>query len=303
MSRQNQPSRRRTLTNRPDHGLLRLRLDLAYDGTEFAGWARQPGQRTVEQELTRALTTVLRLSPEPRLQVAGRTDAGVHATGQVAHTDVPEPVWSMARPEIAIRRLAGVLPADIRVFRLQPASAGFDARFSGMWRRYRYRISDRPGGVCPLRRTDTVAWPRSLDVEAMMSAGAGLIGLHDFAAFCRARTGATTVRHLQNLAVVRTADAVVVDMVADAFCHSMVRSVVGALLTVGDGRRSVSWPPLLLGLGHRADQVPVAPAGGLTLVEVGYPSPDKYGARADQTRALRQPVPMVLPQRAGDQQP
>jgi tRNA pseudouridine38-40 synthase len=260
---------------------VRIRLDVAYDGTEFAGWAAQPGRRTVQDVLEQALATVLRL-PEVALTVAGRTDAGVHATGQVAHCDVPE------LPPDLVRRLAGVLPADVRVAAVRPVPAEFDARFAGLWRRYVYRISDAPGGGDPLRRRYVLAWPRPLDERAMAAAAQPLLGLHDFAAFCRRRDGATTVRTLTRLEVSRDDGEIACTVAADAFCHSMVRSLVGALIAVAEGRRPPDWPAALLALERRADDVPVAAAHGLTLVEVGYPPDDELAARTATTRARRE---------------
>ena len=259
---------------------MRVRLDVSYEGTDFSGWALQPGRRTVQGVLEAALCTVLRRSAVP-LTVAGRTDAGVHATGQVAHCDLP------TLPDGLLRRLAGVLPADVRVRSLRAVPADFDARFSALWRRYVYLISDAPAGPDPLRRRHVLAWPRRLDVAAMHDAGGRLTGLHDFAAFCRRREGATTVRALQRLTVVRDGDDITCAVVADAFCHSMVRSLVGALLAVGEGRRSLDWPASLLTLDRRPDEVSVAAASGLTLVEIGYPPDSDLAARAEQTRARR----------------
>jgi tRNA pseudouridine38-40 synthase len=255
-----------------------------YDGTALHGWARQPGQRTVQGDLEEALTTVLRCPA--RLTVAGRTDAGVHATGQVAHCDVPAEAWR-ALADSVLRRLRGLLPADIAVTAARPAPPGFDARFGALARHYLYRLTDAPSGAPPLRRADTVGWPRPLDADAMTSAARMLLGEHDFAAFCRRREGATTVRVLQALDVVREGDLVTVTASADAFCHSMVRSLVGALLQVGEGTRPVGWPAGLLARTQRADEVPVAPAAGLTLVRVDYPADDQLPARAEVTRARR----------------
>jgi tRNA pseudouridine38-40 synthase len=263
--------------------LLRARLDVAYDGAAFAGWARQPGQRTVQGELEAALGRLLR---EPvRLTVAGRTDAGVHARAQVAHADVPTGV-DLADVQ---RRLASLLPADVRVRRVVPAPAGFDARFSALARRYAYRVADDPTGVDPLRRHDTVWHRRRLDVTAMRSAAAPLLGEHDFAAYCKPRPGATTVRRLLRLDVER-ADAVVLDVEADAFCHTMVRALVGALLAVGDGRRPVRWPAELLAARTRDSRVVVVPAHGLTLVGVTYPPDAQLAERAAQARQRREPA-------------
>ncbi len=262
---------------------VRLRLDLSYDGADFAGWALQPGQRTVLGVVADALA-VLVPSCGP-VTVAGRTDAGVHATGQVAHLDVPVQEWTTIADLRA--RLAGLLPHDVRVREIREVPAAFDARFAALWRRYVYRISDAPWGVEPLRRRDTLHWRWSLDDAAMQRAGTALLGIHDFAAYCRRRDNATTIRELQHLTIQRTGHLLEVDVQADAFCHSMVRSLIGALLAVGDGRRSAAWPASLLTLPTRAGDVQVAPAHGLTLVEVGYPPDDQFAARTQTTRAKR----------------
>jgi tRNA pseudouridine38-40 synthase len=263
---------------------VRFRLDLAYDGTEFSGWARQPGRRTVEETVAASLATVLRLPDPPALTVAGRTDAGVHATGQVAHADLA----AATDPDQLGRRLAGVLPPDVVVRSVSRAPAGFDARFSALGRRYRYRICD--GVIDPLRRRDTLVWPRPLDPEAMTAAAAPLIGEHDFAAYCRPREGATTVRTLRRLDASREPDdAVLVAAEADAFCHNQVRAMVGALLVVGDGRRSLDWPGEVLAAGRRDSAVTVAPAHGLTLVGVDYPADEALAARASAARNRRNP--------------
>jgi tRNA pseudouridine38-40 synthase len=267
-------------------GLVRLRLDLSYDGTEFAGWAVQPDVRTVQGEIENALEIQFRSGRLP-LTVAGRTDAGVHATGQVAHVDVPRAVWE-GQAAKAVRRLNGLLPADVRVHRIVEAPDGFDARFSAVWRRYVYRIADADEGAPPLRRHDTVAWRRRLDAAVMQDAASQMLGLHDFAAFCKRRDNATTIRTLQALSVCRAEDGIIeIRVQADAFCHSMVRSLVGGLAAVGEGRRSVDWPASLLTLGERSSHVAVAPAHGLTLVEVGYAPDEELALRQQETRSLR----------------
>jgi tRNA pseudouridine38-40 synthase len=220
------------------------------------------------------------------LTVAGRTDAGVHATGQVAHCDVPREVWEEQEHRL-VRRLRGVLPPDIAVPFVAVAHPDFDARFSALARHYVYRLTDDPAGPPPLRRADTAGWPRTLDAGDMGLAAGLLLGEHDFAAFCRRREGATTIRTLLALDVVRTGTLIEVSASADAFCHSMVRSLVGALLAVGEGRRPPEWPAALFARTERASDVPVAPAGGLTLVRVDYPPDDELGARALVTRARR----------------
>jgi tRNA pseudouridine38-40 synthase len=274
---------------------LRLRLDLAYDGTDFSGWAAQPGRRTVEGELTAALTTVLR-APQPlRLTVAGRTDAGVHARGQVAHVDVDAdafestPDRSDRPPEEALRnRLTGILTADVRVNRVVRAPDGFDARFSATSRRYLYRLADELADHDPLRRRDTVWLRGTFDPGVMDEAAYLLVGLHDFAAFCKQRDGATTVRTLLGLSWRRLDDGVLAaTVVADAFCHSMVRSLIGALVPVGDGRRDVDWPATVLAAGRRDPAVLVMPPHGLRLEEVDYPPDAELAPRAAEARAMR----------------
>jgi tRNA pseudouridine38-40 synthase len=265
-------------------GPVRIRLDVAYDGTAFSGWAAQPQRRTVQGVLTEALGTLVR-SPVS-LTVAGRTDAGVHASGQVAHVDLPVTVWDDLGPTL-LRRLAGLLPADLRVRAVTAVPAEFDARFSALWRRYLYRLVDSLDGADPLRRFDTVTWPRELDVDTMGRAALLLLGEHDFAAFCRRREGATTIRAVQVFEVVRVEKHVEFRIAADAFCHSMVRSLVGALIAVGEGRRAESWPASLLARASRADDVAVAPPHGLSLVEVGYPPEDQLAARDALTRNVR----------------
>jgi tRNA pseudouridine38-40 synthase len=262
---------------------VRLRIDLAYDGGDFHGWATQPGLRTVQGDLEAALATVLRL-PEVSTVCAGRTDTGVHARGQVAHVDV----GVLPDPErfLLARRLNGVLSSDVRVRRVTVAADGFDARFSPLWRHYAYRICD--GVPDPLTRRHVLAWPRTLDVAAMNEASRDLLGLQDFAAFCKRRDGATTVRTLFELAWVRDGDVLTGTVRADAFCHHMVRSLVGALLAVGEGRRPASWPVEVLAAAVRDPAVTVVPAHGLTLEDVGYPPDDDLAVRAGQARAKRE---------------
>lgn len=266
---------------------VRLRARVAYDGTDFSGWARQPGRRTVQEELERALTTALR-SPIPVHTVcAGRTDAGVHARDQHVHADIPSDVWPAAHDDRRLaRRLNGLLPPDVRVLEVRRAEPGFDARFSVDHRRYTYRVSD-VAEVDPLWRTSVVGWPRRLDIEAMNDAAAALVGRHDFAAFCRHRPGSTTVRTLLELTWRRDAATRLAQLsvVADAFCHSMVRSLVGVLLPVGEGRRDVSWPAQVLREGLRRGDVMVAPAHGLMLEQVTYA--DDLAGQAQRARRMR----------------
>jgi tRNA pseudouridine38-40 synthase len=237
----------------------------------------------VQGVLTGALSTVLRAAVT--LTVAGRTDAGVHATGQVAHADLPAGLDTVRM----VRRLARLLPPDVRVRAVTEVPADFDARFAALRRHYRYRLTTAAYGAEPLRARDTVWWPHALDLDRVSVASASLLGEHDFAAFCRRREGATTVRALQRLSWRGEGDVVEATVSADAFCHSMVRSLVGALLDVGRGRRGEDWPRALLRRTERAAEVAVAPAHGLTLVGVDYPPDAELAARTADTRRLRVP--------------
>jgi tRNA pseudouridine38-40 synthase len=269
-------------------GYVRIRLDLSYDGTDFHGWAKQPGgRRTVQQEIEDALRTVTRSRQTFELTVAGRTDAGVHARGQVAHVDLPEEVWREHHEKL-LKRLAGRLPKDVRVWALRPAPSGFDARFSAIWRRYAYRVTDNPGGVDPLLRGHVLWHDRPLDVDAMNEAARHLLGEHDFAAYCKKREGATTIRTLRELSLVRGEDGIITATVrADAFCHNMVRSLIGALLFVGDGHRPPEWPGQVLAARVRDSAVHVVRPHGLTLEEVGYPADELLAERSRQARNKR----------------
>ncbi|MCX6487562.1 MAG: tRNA pseudouridine(38-40) synthase TruA [Mycobacterium sp.] len=287
--------RNRPRLTSPDDGPVRLRLDIAYDGTDFHGWAAQRGVRTVAGVLDEALSTVFR-SPV-RLFAAGRTDAGVHATGQVAHADIDSGVLGnayargvdRAEGEFAalVRRLARFLPDDVRVRQISRAPAGFDARFSALRRHYVYRLALAPHGAEPQDSRFVTPWPRALDLDAMATASRSLLGLHDFAAFCRHRPGATTIRELQRLDWIRNADLVTAHVTADAFCWSMVRSLVGALLAVGEGRREPHWCAAQLAARERSSDFAAAPARGLTLMAVDYPPDEELAARAAVTRDVR----------------
>ena len=278
---------------------MRIRLDIAYDGSHFRGWARQPGLRTVQGDLETALERIV--GGSPRLIVAGRTDAGVHASGQVAHLDLDEEqaarlprrrrdndegdaVASLAG---RVRGVLGAYP-DVTVSRTSIAPEGFDARFSAVWRRYSYRLADATTGYDPLDRLRTTALRSTLDVEAMDAAAGRLIGLHDFAAYCKAREEATTIRTLLEYDWRRGDDGVLVANVrADAFCHSMVRALVGACVAVGEGRIGVDDVVAIRDARLRIPETKVLAARGLVLAEVGYPADDLLAARAEQTRNRR----------------
>ncbi|GLU49321.1 tRNA pseudouridine(38-40) synthase TruA [Nocardiopsis ansamitocini] len=268
-----------------------LRLDISYDGTDFSGWAHQPGLRTVQGTLQEALARVLRLEQEAAIGCAGRTDAGVHARGQVAEVAIPARLWAEEGDRL-LRRLAGVLPPDVRVRAVGRAPEGFSARFSPLFRRYVYRVSDAPGGVDPLRRNDVLWHRHPLDVDLMNRAAAKLLGEHDFAAYCRRREGASTIRELQRVEWEREGEHLYAGTVqADAFCHNMVRALVGALLAVGDGRRGPDWPAEVLSARVRDSSVHVVSPRGLSLEEVRYPSDGELAARAAQTRRFRTLAP------------
>ncbi len=277
---------------------MRIRLDIAYDGTHFRGWAKQPGLRTVQGVLEAALARIV--GSDVQLVVAGRTDAGVHASGQVAHVDLDEAQWARVRTRHGqaasdpagslARRIRGVLGTypDVTVSRTTLTPEGFDARFSAVWRRYRYRLADVASGYDPMRRHDTTTLRIDLDVEAMDAAAQTLIGLHDFAAYCKPREEATTIRTLLDYRWRRDAEGVLIaEVKADAFCHSMVRALVGACAAVGEGKLAVDDVARLRDELERTSAFKVLPARGLTLTEVGYPDDALLAPRAEQTRARR----------------
>ncbi len=260
--------------------MVRLRLDLAYDGGRFHGWAAQPGLRTVQGEIEAAIRTVLRLDAPARLTVAGRTDTGVHARGQVAHVDLDD-----VDPSVLTRRLQRVLPPDIAIHGVREAPTGFDARFSALERRYVYRLCDAVPD--PLTRHTVVAVRKPLDVDAMNAAATPLVGEHDFASFCKKRDGATTIRELRELTSVRADGRIETTVRADAFCHSMVRALMGALVAVGEGRHEATWTGVVLAGLARDPRVRVMPAHGLTLEAVSYPPDHLLATRAKQSRRRR----------------
>lgn len=290
------------MTSEPS--LVRVRLDLAYDGAPFSGWAVQPGRRTAQGALEEALALILRRPV--RVVVAGRTDAGVHARGQVVHVDLAVEEWdrlarrsSEASGDVLVRRLRGALSRVLReetgalqVLRAVVPPEGFDARFSALWRRYSYRIADRPEDWDPVLRGITLWHPAAVDVGRMNAAADQLLGLGDFLAFCKPREGSTTVRTLQEFAFERTGDGVVVGRVrADAFCHNMVRALIGSALRVGEGLQDVGWLHERMLARVRDAKTRLAPPHPLVLEEVGYPeSAVEMAERAELTRALREPL-------------
>lgn len=263
----------------------RFRLVIAYDGTDFSGWAVQRDLRTVQGELQRVLSHLAGESIE--LTCAGRTDAGVHARGQVAHLDATMvDQWS-------VERINRALPGDIRLMAIAPVDQNFDARFSALWRRYSYTVNDDPRGPEPLHRKYQLDIGRRLDIDAMNEAAHPLIGEHDFTSFCKIKEHGTTIREILDLRWERTIDpntnvtTAVMHVRADAFCHSMVRSLAGALIPVGEGRKPVGFPKEALVRRAREAGVTVMPAHPLVLEEVGYPPESEWGSRQSTTRNLR----------------
>jgi len=270
----------------PESGFCRLRIDLSYDGTNFSGWAIQPDRRTVQQCVEEAIRTVAQAKAETI--VAGRTDAGVHATGQVIHVDVPE---SLELDDLAYK-LNRILDEDIRINQIQIAPTAFHARFSALRRYYEYRILDENKVIPPLARFNTTSWYRPLDVDQMNHASALLLGTHDFAAFCKFREGATTIRTLETYQWRRDRNGYLVgDVVADAFCYSMVRNLVGAIVCVADGRKESDWISTLLENKERVSDSLVFPARGLSLYKVDYPDGAELLERAAKTVARREEEP------------
>ena len=265
----------------PESGFLRLRIDLAYDGTNFFGWGKQPDRRTVQEEVEKAIGTITQTRIESI--VAGRTDAGVHATGQVIHVDVPE---SINLDEIAYK-LNRILDEDIRIIQVSIAPEAFHARFSALRRSYIYKILDKNLPVPPINRFDIASWYRPLEVDSLNEASALVLGHHDFAAFCKFREGGTTIRTLEKFQWERHGDLLVASVVADAFCYSMVRNLVGAAVCVADGRKESSWMGELLANKERVSDSLVFPARGLTLSSVEYPTNDQLLERAKVTIGKR----------------
>jgi len=274
-------------TLHPESGFRRLRIDIAYDGTNFYGWGAQPDRRTIQDLVEEAISRISRVDTESI--VAGRTDAGVHATGQVIHVDVPDAMFDGELNYIDFRyKLNRILDEDVRIMSITDAPSGFHARFSALRRHYVYKLIDNNEVIPPLTRNDVASWYRPLDVDRMNEASKLVLGHHDFAAFCKFREGSTTIRSLEKYEWKRTADGVLVaDIVADAFCYSMVRNLVGAVVCVADGRKEPNWIAELLANKERVSDSLVFPARGLTLYQVDYPSDDQLLERAKITVSKR----------------
>jgi tRNA pseudouridine38-40 synthase len=271
----------------PESGFRRLRLDIAYDGTNFSGWATQPGERTMQDMVEEAISQIVRYEVDSI--VAGRTDAGVHATGQVIHVDIPDKPLADDMSFIDLRyKLNRILDEDIRIVEISDTPPGFHARFSALRRKYAYKILDENQVITPAQRFDVAPWYRYLDEKIMNQAASLLLGTHDFAAFCKFKPGGTTTRSLEKYQWVRSPEGLLIaDVVADAFCYSMVRNLVGAIVCVADGRKPVEWITELLENKERVSDSLVFPARGLTLYQVDYPSDDLLLERAQITVAKR----------------
>jgi len=271
----------------PESGFRRLRIDIAYDGTNFFGWATQPGKRTLQELVEEALARISQT--DVQTIVAGRTDAGVHATGQVIHVDVPDSIFNRDLTYLDLRyKLNRILDDDVRIMNISVAPEGFHARFSALRRYYSYKILDNNDVIAPLARYDVASWYRPLDAERMNEASRLVLGHHDFAAFCKFKVGGTTIRTLEKYEWKRSQEGLLVaDVVADAFCYSMVRNLVGAVVCVADGRKEPSWIAELLANKERVSDSLVFPARGLSLYQVDYPSNDQLLERARVTIGRR----------------
>jgi len=270
-------------------GFSRFRVDFAYDGTDFSGWAKQPELRTVQGELIRALTLIF--GPDENdfgMRVAGRTDAGVHALHQVCHIDLtPEQLKRAGRSGLSVSRLQGLLTGEIVVFNISSVSHDFDARFSAIGRGYRYLIADQLSPRSPLTSRYELWLNAELDTELMQLGADQLVGLNDFAAFCKPRAGATTIRELRKLKVSRFDDNIEIYLEADAFCHNQVRSIVGALIAVGEKKLSVEALKEILKGKTRVSKFKVVAPHGLALTSIEYPSDDQLAVQAEKARRLR----------------
>jgi tRNA pseudouridine38-40 synthase len=264
-------------------GLIRISGKIAYDGKDFSGWGLQPDRRTVQGVLEDAISTLLRVD-RVIVQCAGRTDAGVHATAQVIHFDIAE-TDAMEMKDLTYK-INAILPEDVSIQELEVTTPDFDARFAALSRSYEYLIYQ--GQRNPLLRERAHRSYLPLDVAAMNDASKALIGLHDFSAFCKKREGATTLRTLMKFEWTETADGLIkVELEADAFCYSMVRGLIGAVLAIGEGKFDKAWLENYLAGREREAHVFAAPALGLTMVDVNYPDASEYANRIGETLQVR----------------
>lgn len=276
--------------NPPVDGRFRYRIDLAYDGTDFYGFSKQSAYRTVAGELLSGLVKIFGEDDEDyRMRVAGRTDAGVHAQAQVAHLDLtPEQLKRIRRGHGVAERLNKIIDPDVRVTAFEEADPGFHARYSALSRRYRYSIADRSVTPNPMtsRYLLEISW--HLEVDPMIEIAKEFMGLRDFRAFCKERDGTTTIRELKEISVKRRPNGVIdIEVEADAFCHNMVRSVVGALMSAGSGRTTAKEVRKALKGQRNEHAYKVQAPQGLTLIKISYPAKSKLGAQAELTQRMR----------------
>ena len=274
----------------PGVQMTTFRLTLAYDGSEFAGWQRQPGKRTIQGELEETLGRIT--GQRPKCTASGRTDAGVHALGQV----VSFASDTNLAPEVLTKALNAELPEDMLVFDVAVAPAGFHALRDALRKRYRYVIED--GRIRDLFDRRHV-WHiyRRLDIEAMAAAAVPLVGTHDFASY--ETTGSprlTTVRTVFDLLVERRAaertERVIIEVEADGFLYNMVRNIVGTLVQVGKGKESPNWPAEVLAQRDRTKAGMTAPAQGLFLVGVEYGNILDFGSPILDSESIDDEMPL-----------
>lgn len=272
-------------TLKPESGFFRVRINLAYDGTNFFGWGKQSDRRTIQGELEAAFSTLYRSNLES--VVAGRTDAGVHATNQVCHVDLPEGDFGFEIESLTYR-LNRILSDEIRIKKIEVVSNDFHARFSALRRHYIYKIQDGNGVIEPTKRLDIAPWYRDLDIELMNQAAKTLIGEHDFFSYAKFREFSTTIRDLQRFDFERMEDGVILAHVsADAFCYNMVRALIGTMVYIGEGRFPTTWAREILEKRERPSDSVVFPAKGLTFIGVDYPADSELAARANKVMGLR----------------
>ena len=276
-------------TLKAESGFFRAKITLAYDGTNFYGWGKQRDRRTVQGEIESALKTLYRSDLET--VVAGRTDAGVHASGQVIHVDLPiggASDFGFEFEDLGYR-LNRILSDEIRIKEVVRAPENFHARFGALRRHYVYKIQDGSGLIEPVKRLDITPWYRELDLTKMNSAAALLLGEHDFFSYAKFREHATTIRNLERFDFVRDQDGLIISHIsADAFCYNMVRALIGTMVYIGEGRFPESWAKEILERRERPSDSVVFPAKGLTFIGVEYPEDSELAARANKAMAIRE---------------
>lgn len=269
----------------PESGFFRARITLSYDGTDFFGWGKQSDKRTIQGELESALSTLYKGKIDT--VVAGRTDAGVHATAQVCHVDIPDRDFGFEISDLAYR-LNRILSDEIRIKSVERVIGDFHARFGALRRHYIYKIKDGNGFIEPVKRLDIAPWYRDLDIDLMNQAAKTLLGEHDFFSYAKYRENSTTIRDLQRFDFERDTEGVIIAHVsADAFCYNMVRSLIGTMVYIGEGRFPISWAREILERRERPSDSLVFPAKGLTFFGVDYPAEADLSARASKVMGLR----------------